>query len=113
MQDQQAPAERTDLAGVITKTLAELGGSADAVADSLRARQIKGTQGDECDCPIARLIREMPGLDSVDVFNGMATLFPAGTDGTVDIDLPEPVSNFVWLFDQGLYLDLVELSAVA
>jgi hypothetical protein len=98
----------------ITALLTGLGDHYDTVANSLRARQVKGVQKDKCDCPVARLIRELPGVADVEVGHGKVTVYPAALgDDTVEVLLSTPVCNFVWLFDGGLYLDLVDDGAVA
>lgn len=82
---------------------------ADDVADQLRARRIKGVQGDTCSCPIANLIRTVPGVTEVDVYGGRALVWDAHDDFVVT--LPEVVVGFAYLFDQGVYLDLVEVTS--
>jgi hypothetical protein len=46
-----------DLKERIDRMLLGLGDTADAVADSLRARNLSGLREDGCHCPIANLIR--------------------------------------------------------
>jgi hypothetical protein len=103
----------TDLTGAVSLVLDELGATPDAVADQLRSRAIKGSQGITCACPIALLISGLPGIDSAEVLDEHVKIWPVGEDGTYDVTLPEPVAAFVWGFDQGIYLDLVDLPAVA
>lgn len=103
----------TDLRGQITDLLSEVaaGGLADHVADALRARQIKGSPKDTCACPIAQLIKTLPGVEQVDVENCIAVVWVG--DAEFVVELPLPVSNFVFLFDEGVFLDLVKRPAVA
>lgn len=102
-----------DVITQVEQTLAALGERADDVADSLRAKAIKGVRMDDTDCPLARLLLQVPGVEQVEVGSFSITLYPSGTDGTFKVGLPAPVSQFAWWFDQGLYLDLVEIPAVA
>lgn len=103
----------TDLRQQIPDLLAEVarGGLADNVANALRARTITGSRQDLCECPIARLIKTLPGVQQVDVVNGHAIVW-AGDD-EISVTLPMAVSNFIFLFDGGVFLDLVERPAVA
>lgn len=95
-----------DVTADVCRTLAELGTNADQVADSLRARAIKGFQNfPEC-CPIANLLTTLPGVHDVEVSEA-AIQFAIG-DQYQEIDTPEPVEKFVRNFDDGIYLDLVD-----
>jgi len=49
----------TQLKEIISSKLAELGNTADAVADSLRALGITGRVGDGANCPIANYIKTL------------------------------------------------------
>ncbi|BEL07873.1 hypothetical protein Q0Z83_060640 [Actinoplanes sichuanensis] len=101
----------TDLRAQIIALLAEVsrGGSADKVADALRSRDIKGRMSDTCECPIAHLIKTLPGIDQVDVVNGHVVIWASGVEEPFSVDLTGPLTTFVFLFDQGVYLDLVQL----
>ena len=103
----------SDLTSTIAATLAGLGNTADAVADQLRARAIKGVRNDECNCPIARLLLTLPGVDQVEVGPLSADIYPTGVYWPVEVDLPEAATAFIDHFDEGVYLDLVEIPAVA
>ncbi len=86
---------------------------ADGVADRLRARQIKGKRADSCGCPIANLIKTLPGVEEVDVMGPAVLVWGKGLPGSFVVALPEVVRGFILNFDTGIYLDLVEMAEVA
>lgn len=96
-----------DLKERIEVMLAGLGDTADAVADSLRAKGITGLRDNGCNCPIARLIQDevpeaaRPAAEWDDQtgmwFVGLAHIrTPAG-----DIDVSPPIAEFIEVFDNG------------
>lgn len=93
----------------VTELLADLGGTADAVADRLRALGIKGTRHDGCSCPIANLLRSNGcGTSELEVSN--YHVYPTGSLIPNDQEVPQlppPVTQFIRRFDEGVYLDLV------
>jgi hypothetical protein len=108
MQD-TVPAPTETITTRVTRTLDELGHSADDVADRLRALGIKGQALAHC-CPIANLLRQLDCVISVDVLEIFAGVL--GDDGRdIQVDVPEAVSTFIARFDAGVYLDLVEVTA--
>lgn len=90
-----------------TAALAELGDTPDAVADRLRALEIKGWMGSESMCPIAVYLARLDDTWVVEVLGEQAFISDDEIT-TVEVDLPEPVSLFVRRFDQGVYLDLAD-----
>jgi hypothetical protein len=99
----------------VRQLLIDLGDTPDAVADRLRALEIKGQCGQPRRCPIANYVRSrMPeevGAVSaipsrVRVLRGEAPISRWG--GTVTT---EAVYVFIRRFDRGVYLDLIEVSA--
>lgn len=83
--------------------LRSLGDTADEVADSLRARSIKGTRDDGCKCPIAKVIAaEIPESSGAEWDDEDGKWFvsqgyvrtPAG-----DLWPPAAVSEFIEIFD--------------
>jgi hypothetical protein len=99
----------TDIPARVTAALAELGDTCDAVADRLRALEIKGWRGSESMCPIAVYLARIDktwvaGVIEHEVYitTGDETTEPD------EVPLPEPVSEFVQRFDKGVYLDLAD-----
>ncbi len=104
---------KPDLRQQVRDLLTEISekGLADGVADALRARGIKGQMDSTCSCPIAKLILALPGVDVCDVDNGTIEVWATGSALPFEVIPPLPVSNFVYLFDEGVYLDLVEVAS--
>lgn len=94
-----------DHTAAVAELLAGLGDTPDAVADTLRAKGIKGKRGDFCGCPVARCVQELLGTENANV-SDVWVYFVAGR-----VPTPRPVSDFLSLFDRGVYLDLVEVEA--
>lgn len=105
----------TDHTAAVAELLAGLGDTPDAVADTLRARGIKGVPGDCERCAVATLIRRETGLGA------QVCLYPTpegevtgtaylrtGPDDEVRVALPDAAARFARRFDEGVYLDLVE-----
>lgn len=96
-----------DLKERIEEMLAGLGGDADAVADSLRTKGIRGNRDDGCDCPIARVIlAEFPESAAGEWADSDGGWFV--THGYIrtpdgEFDPPAPVAAFIELFDDGDY----------
>ena len=100
-----------DHEAAVAKLLADLGDTADAVADRLRALGSKGFKADACRCPVARYI------ETQSTYTG-----PAVAQDTTVVDDPDescrapealtpgPVKEFICRFDRGVYLDLVEVA---
>lgn len=120
----------SDLKERIEKMLAGLGDTADAVAESLRARGLSGDRGDGCNCPVAMLVRvefeearESNGAEwctNGAAYQGMRKWFVCSTfietpESTV-CPLPEAVEEFIRMFDDGYdgsrpYCDLEDAGA--
>lgn len=94
-----------DLKERIEQMLAGLGDTADAVADSLRSKEIQGTRDDGCTCPIARVIcAEFPEANDGEWSDSTGDWFV--THGYIrtpegDFDPPSSVAAFIELFDDG------------
>jgi hypothetical protein len=86
---------------------AELGDTADKVADTLRAKGIKGWRRSSCACPVAKVLIAA-GYPDVEVDAGWVWPESTRTDDFC-VTVPKPVSNFIIRFDEGVYLDLVEV----
>lgn len=90
----------------IGRLLAELGDTADKVADTLRAKGIKGVRESYEHCPIAKLLQAEDREHVVVLGDSWEALVD---DCWLDGDLPQSVRGFVERFDAGVYLDLVEV----
>lgn len=99
----------------VTEALASMGETSEGVANKLRSAGIKGVRKSDTCCPIARALNQLPGVHTVEVIDDHANVFISGQASYVVVDLPDPVREFVWLFDEqfGPYMDLVEKLAVA
>jgi hypothetical protein len=87
--------------------LAALGTTADEVAESLRARGIRGKPGDSEGCALARYLRS-EGLGDVRVgLNKVYQTFPSGTAVAVADFWDTPVHEFRMQFDRHEHPDLV------
>lgn len=91
----------------ITRKLAELGDTADAVAASLAAAQCRGWRGSSYRCPVANYLRTL-GWSVPDVDAGVFAIYD-GADETriAEGPLPSGVKEFIGRFDAGLYGDLI------
>lgn len=80
--------------------LADLGDTANEVADSLRQMSVKGTPGNPCECPVARAMDTRLGGEW-SVIN-RATKFEAGVEweDRVKVTVPDPVRKFIMAFDK-------------
>ncbi len=98
-----------DHEAAVARLLADLGDTADAVADRLRALGIKGKHRHSYECPVAKLLHAN-GYPDVEVDNGWT--WPDGsTDNAIpEVANPAPVGEFIQRFDAGVYLDLVEVA---
>jgi hypothetical protein len=91
----------------VTRKLAELGDTADAVAASLVAAHCRGMRSSAYRCPVANYLRTIgwqdPDVDSVvfSIYDG------AMGDKIAEGVLPVPVRRFIDDFDRGLYGDLI------
>jgi hypothetical protein len=100
----------SDLKTRVEELLTSLGDSPEAVADSLRAKGIKGNRDDGCECPIANIITaEFPeARDGADWSDNTGAWFvthgyirtPAG-----EIDPGSAVAEFIQVFDDGVFVD--------
>ena len=88
--------------------LDELGHTADEVADNLRSSGIQGEPKSADTCPIACLISAVNGLRDISVD---ASVISGWTDENwvIDVEVPEPVAEFIRRFDSGDYRDLALL----
>jgi hypothetical protein len=97
----------------VAAALAELGDTPDAIADRLRALEIKGKRGAACQCPIAAYLRFRFGVRAI-VGAGMQDVITwRARTGWPEIPTPLPVAAFALNFDRGVYLDLVLAEAAA
>ncbi|MEV6633917.1 hypothetical protein AB0M54_24515 [Actinoplanes sp. NPDC051470] len=97
----------------VAKLLADLGDTADAYADALRAKEIKGQRNKSRCCPIARYIAAaMPNLYNVTVIRKRLYFLVANSPISARVWVPMPVAaeQFTHRFDEGVYLDLVEVA---
>jgi hypothetical protein len=94
--------------------LAELGTSPQEVADKLMSLGIWGHKGSVPSCPIARYLqRRRPGPQYLVETGKVAVVVDIKTDGDpfpvnywVDVDMPDPVFDFIVNFDAGEYEEL-------
>lgn len=91
----------------VTAALTELGSSAEAIADRLRALEIKGTRGDACECPIAVYLHRRFGIRAVVSSGPGSTVDWRSGPGWHAICTPMPIVDFIGRHDRGVYLDLV------
>ena len=89
----------------LAQVLAELPDTADGIADRMRALGIKGRKGGACECPLANYLKDR-GLPDVAVARYYARAFKGGV---TEAEMPPAASEFVYRFDHGVYLDLVEV----
>lgn len=102
----------------IKEYLSSLGSTADEVATSLEKQGVKGVRKSPCFCPILNAIYKAipdywPGLRIVggrkwvpgDHWSYYATL---NDDQIIDPSLPQPVMDFIGIFDEGGYEHLAE-----
>lgn len=106
-----------DIRAQAVAALAELGCTANEIADHLSALGITGVQEGATDCPIAGYLRQrFPGWQ-VGVCEEKAHISPAGVAiwvlAPVDVDLPEAVRWFIERFDRGAYPHLIQRAEVA
>jgi hypothetical protein len=98
----------------VTRLLDQLGNTPDAVADRLRALNVKGARIACGPCPI-EIYLLCSDLNPAQVVVGdtYATLdFGDPVDQRVNVRLPAAVTAFIHRFDDGVYLDLVGIPAV-
>lgn len=94
----------------IGRLLAELGDTADKVADALRAKGIKGRRVSARSCPVTTYLKaRRPALDTLTTTQGWVRFRDPDSPTWPTIPTTEPVREFVRRFDQGVYLDLVEV----
>ncbi len=99
----------TDLAEVIV-ALKRLGGTPDAIAQSLREKGIKGMCGSGSECPISRFIRAETGADNV-CTDGSSVRVSDGP-GSVLSYTNDDINRFVHCFDRHHYPDLIDVPPV-
>jgi predicted ArsR family transcriptional regulator len=85
------------------RLLRALGDTGDQVADRLRTLGITGGQRLSHICPVAQYMAAC----RVPCFIGDTVFALAGHPDTW-LPLPEPVIRFVWQFDAGIHLDLID-----
>lgn len=94
----------------IERALGELGYNADEVAKTLQMKGIQGCTSDDFRCAVAEYLRaecqppRNEHREDVSVGAGTAYLYATG----VVIPLPDAVADFVEMFDQGLYPNLIK-----
>ena len=93
-----------DHTATVAELLAGLGDTPDAVADTLRARGIKGVREHCCACPIAELLKRNgipnPHVECARVWPDPDSMWKVSTR------MPAAVQVFIDRFDEGVYLDL-------
>lgn len=88
----------------VRELLQLLGNDADEVARFLMCHDFRGVRGVGEDCPVAHYLKSNGIRDAaVDL---TAVTYMQGDEILVE-DLPEATENFVMLFDEGEYTDLV------
>lgn len=102
----------------LTRTLTDLGDTADDVAATLRDAAIKGRRSNAVQCPVARyLARRVAEHASstqarVNVHDDATVLVATSSahseDLIVSVALPDPVLDFIRDFDEGAYPDLID-----
>jgi hypothetical protein len=95
------------------RALDQLGLTADDVADRLRALGIKGEPKCENHCALAVHLGQLDGVADVDVLETFALIYQHGQAKSITVDLPEAVQVFVHRFDDGVYLDLIQVDTAA
>jgi hypothetical protein len=97
-----------DLKERIEELLKSLGGDPDTVADTLRAKGIKGNRDDGCECPIAKLIAveipeaTRPKAEWSDNTGAWFVSFGYVRTPDGEVDPPRAVSDFIDAFDNGI-----------
>ena len=102
----------------VEQALAALGTTESAVATNLFALGFRGQRGSESQDPLARyLVASVKDATSVEVIvelgknAGQYAIVSRPNHKDVCADLPEHVTTFVLLFDDGKYPDLIEEAA--
>ncbi len=98
-----------DHEAAVARLLADLGDTADAVADRLRALGIKGRRASACGCPIALYVKKA-GWGTPAVASDLVVDNPDDDFRTLRVPLTPAVDLFRSRFDAGVYLDLVEVA---
>lgn len=94
----------------IGRLLAELGDTADKVADALRAKGIKGRKAKAASCPIANYVNASSDYEHATASDILVTADdPDDEYHSLRVTTPQPVRQFIGNFDDGVYLDLVEV----
>jgi hypothetical protein len=100
-----------DHEAAVAKLLADLGDTADAIADRLRALGIKGRARQACHCPVANYIERQSAYTGASVSRDLVlAVDPDLNYEALEVPTPDAVAEFVRRFDDGVYLDLVEVA---
>ena len=92
--------------GQIRALLADLGGTADAIARTLHTAGITGDPGEPCACPVARYLTAHADVTRVEVTETEVIAdLPDGR--SVTVFTPRPVTEFITGFDLGHYPHLI------
>jgi hypothetical protein len=98
----------TEIQGRALVLLAGLGDTPDLIAGSLVRAGVTGVPGSSCGCPIANyLTTQLDEVEEVNVSPEAMFLHLAG-GGTVELDTPRPVGQFMAAFDLGHYEALID-----
>ena len=95
------------LADKLTRLLADLGDSPDAVAAFLEGQGVTGCRMQATHCPVAEYLKRATGHRRVAV--DMASVITLGERGDLGAHAltPVPVSDFIERFDRGLFPALI------
>lgn len=80
--------------------LLEMGATSEEVANTLRREGIKGDRGTGFSCPVANYL-QAKGQDGILVLTNYCTAVDDNGKEVLDVENPEPVSNFIRDFDEG------------
>ncbi|GAA0432610.1 hypothetical protein Aca07nite_19810 [Actinoplanes capillaceus] len=96
-----------DAADRIADLIADLGDTADAIAERLDTAAVTGRPGDATCCPIATYLHHAePGLSGITVLPDRIEFFTETGDDE-HLPTPEPVAEFAARFDDGHYPHLI------
>ncbi len=83
--------------------LKELGSGKNKVAETLKAKKIKGCRNTSDDCPVAKYVKKLfPRATSIEVDTGSVSV-GFKDDEYIDVNLPKAVGAFIEAFDDGDY----------
>jgi len=104
----QKPTKNEQRTAKLKAALKELGSGKNKIAETLKAKRVKGDVGDSESCPIANYVKRVfPKAASVEVEGGTIDVC-WGADDCISVDTPKAVNDFIGDFDESHYPDLIK-----